>query len=101
LPGKRATIEGLTLEPLSARLKDKFGIPKEVSAGLVVTDVEHGSIGAFAGLRPGDVVLEVNRRAVAKPEDFKRAWERAEDRVLLLVQRRGARLFLVVRKPAT
>jgi serine protease Do len=41
---------GLTLAPLDAELRKQYEIPGEVSAGLVVTDVQRGSIGAFAGL---------------------------------------------------
>jgi serine protease Do len=64
----------------------------------VITAVQPGSAAASAGLRPGDVVLEVNRRAVNTVEGFQAEWARAQDQVLLLVQRGQATLFVAVRK---
>ncbi len=40
--------------------------------GVVVEEVEPGSIGARAGIRRGDVIFEVNRQEVKKPSDFAR-----------------------------
>jgi serine protease Do len=98
-PAKPATIDGLTLQPLDAGLRRKYEISKDVTTGLVVTDVKRGSVGAFAGLRPGDVLLEVNREPVKTPEDFKRAWKQSSDKVLFLVHRKGTTIFMAVTKP--
>ncbi len=38
--------------------------------GVVVEEVDPGSIGARAGIRRGDVIFEVNRREVKNPADF-------------------------------
>jgi S1-C subfamily serine protease len=69
-----------------------------VQHGVVITDLEPRSSAAKAGLRPGDVVLELNRVAVDSLAKFKEQYNKASGDVLLLVQRRGGTLFVVVRK---
>jgi S1-C subfamily serine protease len=66
--------------------------------GVVITDLSPRSSAAKAGLRPGDVVLELNRVAVDSLAKFKEQYAKASGDVLLLVQRRGGTVFLVVRK---
>jgi serine protease DegQ len=64
----------------------------------VITDLSPGSAAAKAGLRPGDVVVELNRAGVDSLAKFKEQYAKASGDVLLLVQRRGGTVFLVVRK---
>lgn len=91
-------LDGATLQPLDASLRQRFHVPDDVKAGVVVVDVDAGSAASRAGLRPGDVVLEVNRHKVRTLDDFKRVYERAKGRVLLLVHRGEGTIFLVVRR---
>jgi S1-C subfamily serine protease len=64
----------------------------------VITNVMPGGPAARAGLRPGDVLLEVNRKPVAGAREFGDAYAKAKGNVLLLVHRRGATLFLVLKR---
>jgi serine protease Do len=97
-PGRPGTIDGLSIAPLSPELREKYDITDKLGEGVVVTDVEQGSVGAFAGLRPGDVILEVNREPVSNADNFREAWNKAKERVLLLVHRQGATIFVAVTK---
>jgi serine protease Do len=97
-PGRPGTVDGLAIAPLSPDLRKKYDISEKLRTGVIVTDVDEGSVGAFAGLRPGDVILEVNREPVSGAESFRQAWSKAKDRVLLLVHRGGATIFMVVTK---
>jgi S1-C subfamily serine protease len=96
--GSPGSIDGVTVDPLTPALRDRYRIPREVTGGVVITAVQPGSQAASAGLRPGDVVLEVNRKAVTAVEEFQAEWARAQDQALLLVQRGEATLFIAVRK---
>jgi membrane-associated protease RseP (regulator of RpoE activity) len=51
---------GLQVEPLAPDRAERLGLP--FSHGLLVTDVASGGPGERAGLRRGDVILEVDRR---------------------------------------
>ena len=66
--------------------------------GLLVQDVEPDGRAADAGIQPGDVIVEVNRKPVASVDDLRAAVRGAADRpLLLLVNREGQDLFLTVR----
>jgi S1-C subfamily serine protease len=64
----------------------------------VITDVQSDSAAGMAGLRPGDVVLEVDRKKVTTVDQFKSQWKKSTGQVLLLVQRGDGTMFLVLSK---
>lgn len=55
--------------------------------GVIITQVEPGSLAAQAGLQPGMLITEVNRKPVSNTRQFARAVNEAkqEDSILLLV----------------
>jgi serine protease Do len=86
---------GLTLTPLTPEKARRLGVD-ERTRGLVVTGVDRK--GPTAGfLRPGDLILEVNRRPVASLKEFQRALGKGQN-TLLLVQRGSSQLFLVIQR---
>ena len=91
-------LDGVTLEELTPELRRTLGLGQDVQHGVAITDLERNSSAAKAGLRPGDVVLELNRTAVDSLAKFKELYAKASGDVLLLVQRHGGTVFLVVRK---
>ena len=91
-------LDGVRLEELTPEHRRTLGLGPEVQRGVVITGLSQGSSAAKAGLRPGDVVLELNRVAVDSLAKFKELYAKAAGDVLLLVQRRGGTVFLVVRK---
>ncbi len=92
---------GLHVEDLDADLAKKFKLGRD-EEGLVVTEVAKGSPAATAGLRPGDLVREVNRKAVDSVEGYRRAL-RVEDPGVpdVLLLKRGDSYFYVTLKPKT
>jgi serine protease Do len=91
---------GLELSPLDEEIREQFGIGGGVD-GLIITNVTPGGPAASKGLRPGDVILEVNQSPVATAADVQDAIDRSKSSgrgtVLMMVQQPdGERRFIVV-----
>jgi serine protease Do len=89
---------GLSLRSLTPQLRERLNVPPQVRQGVVVVDIARGSAAARTGLEQGDVILEVNRKAVGSPSQFAQRYRAVGSRVLLLVYRKGSTIFLVMPK---
>jgi serine protease Do len=89
-------LDGLTVEALSDAVRRRYDIPAQVTGGVAVTGVERGSAAARAGLRPGDVILEVDRKPVPTLDRFVDVWSAGKGRRVVVVNRGGVVRFLVV-----
>lgn len=94
-PGQGGALEGVDVETLNAEARRELRLPP-ATEGVVVTDVAPESAAAEAGLRPGDVIQEVNRRPVRSAEEFAQATGKPGDGTLLLVNRGGSTLYVTV-----
>ena len=90
---------GMTLGGLTADRARRLGVPSGTS-GAVITDVDQAGAAARAGLRPGDVILQVNRQAVASASEASKLLQevRSGGTALVLVWRQNQELFIPVRK---
>jgi serine protease Do len=68
---------GMEFSGLSDDMRKTFKI-KDGVKGVLVTSVEPGSAAAERGMRPGDVIEEVNHVAVEKPGDLTKALDAAK-----------------------
>jgi serine protease Do len=82
---------------LNADARQQLNVPADVH-GAAIADVRPGSPAEDAGLQPGDVVEEVNRKPVASAEQFANAVHGtpAGKDILLLVWSKGNSSFRVV-----
>ena len=96
--GQVDAVDGLQLAPVDPEFRARFRVPENLE-GLAVQSVEPGSMAARMGFRPGDVILEVNRRKVKHPADFKPAYDSTSKKALFLIFREGATLFIATPKP--
>ncbi len=88
---------GGSLVPVTPQLAKQFGSGSETQ-GLVVTDVDANGVAADAGIIRGDIILEVNRKAVSTAEEVESILKTAGEKpVLLLVSRKGSTIFMTVR----
>ena len=71
---------------------------EETGQGVQITSVDSDSIAGEAGIREGDIVLAINRQAVATLADLHaaRRTTRGKDSVLLLLRRGEANLFVAL-----
>src|SRR2546430_2290494 len=78
---------GLSVEPLTGEAAARLNLPSP--GGLLVTDVVSGSPADKAGLRRGDVIVEVGKKPVTDPTAFFRTLAQLKpgDRVLVFVHR--------------
>ncbi len=90
---------GLALEDGSPDLRRRFGLGE--TSGVVVSEVTPGSVAAEAGIEPGNLVREVDRRPVrSAAEAAQRVSASLEDgRVLLLVQEGRMARYVVLEAP--
>jgi serine protease Do len=90
---------GLVLEDITPTLAAHLRLPPGVTGALVV-QVAGDSPGERAGLNGGDIIMTINRRAVRSAAEARRELARARsgEPVFMLLWRRGAELFLQMRR---
>jgi serine protease Do len=90
------TLNGVTVGDLDRSARQQFDLPANVK-GVVVTDVTPDSPAAEAGLKPGDVIQEINRKPVRTADDAVKMTENTDSKTTLLrVWRNGGSHFVVV-----
>jgi serine protease Do len=89
--GSSEDVLGLTVEPLTPETARQNHL--SARSGLLVTEVAPGSPGAEAGIKPGDAIVEVNRRPVADAAGFRQiaAALKPGESVPVYLQRGGGR----------
>ena len=96
--GSTSALEGVTVDSINSEAASDLRISPNVH-GVVVTDVNQSSAAFDAGLRQGDVIVEVNRKPVASVSAFDNALHNASGgETLLLVNRNGFTEYIAVHK---
>jgi serine protease Do len=90
------SVFGLSAQDLTPELAQQLGV--EDGTGVVITDVRPGSPAAKADLRRGDVIVEVDRETVEDVRDLRSKLESGDDRVLMLISRGDATLFIPMKR---
>ncbi len=89
---------GLTVKSLTSELADQFNV--DVDKGVIVTAVEPDSVAERKGIRPGDVITEVNRLPVTNLKTFRDAVKGADPKrgVIINFISRGTSRFTVLKE---
>jgi len=90
---------GLTLGNLTPERARRMGVPSGTT-GALITDIEPGGAASRSNLRPGDVILQVNRQPVESAADAGRLLQRVPSggTAFLLIWRQNQEIFVPVRK---
>ena len=92
----QGTLNGVAVGDLDSRARQELNVPSNLK-GVVVTEVAPDSAAAQAGLRPGDVIQEINRKPVTSAEQAVQMTENNDNKKSLLrVWRDGGSRFVVV-----
>ncbi|NQT55114.1 MAG: DegQ family serine endoprotease, partial [Desulfobacteraceae bacterium] len=95
--GQEKPYLGMTVEELTPQLAQNLGIPE--TSGLVVVQVNNNTPAAEAGLKQGDIILEIDQITVKKLEQFNKKIQdyKKGDNILFLIKRGGATLYLTLK----
>ena len=85
---------GMSIEPLTADRAKELGV--DTRSGVLVAAVQPGSLASQAGLRPGDVIEQVDRKPVTSVDQLRSALSSGDAPALLLVHRGGTTLFVTL-----
>ena len=97
---KGVEIHGMTLQPLSDAIRQRFDISKDTQ-GVLVVDVTERSSAAEKGIRPGDIIMEISQEEVKTPqqvvERLKTAEKENRKSALLLINRDGESRYVSIK----
>jgi serine protease Do len=100
--GAKAEIEeksdlGMTVEKITPELVRQFGLSER--SGLVVVHVEKNSPAENAGIRQGDILVEIDQEPINELGKYSEKLQEYEkgDTILFLVKRKGTTLYLTIK----
>jgi serine protease Do len=95
--GKSSALAGLEVQNLTPDISSKLNLARGTQ-GVVVNNVESGSVAEEAGIQAGDVVVELNRKPVRNTDDFRRLSKAIgkDESALLLLVRQNRKLFVAI-----
>ena len=91
-----ASAFGLRVQDVTPEIAEQLGLDEPT--GVVVTAVAPGSPAEEAGVRRGDVILEVDRYEVKNTAQLQEKLEESDEGTLLLVKRGDATLFVPIKR---
>ena len=91
-------LAGIEVQAMDKKTARELGL-SEKAKGVVVTNIDPESPAGDSGLREGDVIQEINRQEIKSVKDFEKIASglKKDQPALLLINRRGASLFLTVK----
>lgn len=87
---------GFSVFPVTEQVRSDISLPRDVQ-GVLVSTVESRTPAALAGIRVGDVVLEINGTATPRMMEFYRELHRADRNVSVTLLRDGSRIEVDIR----
>lgn len=94
---QQGAFSGLSVMTMTEDIARQLGLGRD-EAGVVVVSVQEGSPAEEAGIRRGDVILEIDRRRVANIDAFNEIASgiKSDETVLLFVNRGGRKFYITI-----
>ncbi len=102
MPAKKVdydnALKGLTVQELSASLRDQAGLPEDLK-GVMITGMAPDSP-AQGILQPRDVIMQVDQAEIKSLADYEKVASKIKkhDTVLLLIYRGGASIYITIKE---
>jgi len=95
---ENGALTGLVVRELTPDIARRMGIDEQ-EKGVIAVKVDPDSRVYEGGVRPGDLILQINQKNIVTLEDYKQAATKikSKDRALLLIRRKGEDLFVTIR----
>jgi serine protease Do len=92
---------GFTAKALTKELAEQFGV-KDMTNGVIVTDVTANRMAAQRGVAPGDIIVKMNNKTISTLDDFQKAIKAVTPggSLTLNLNSKGDSKFKVLRAPS-
>ncbi|MBN2062625.1 MAG: DegQ family serine endoprotease [Deltaproteobacteria bacterium] len=96
-PSVEETDLGMIVEEITPQMARQYNLPAD--SGMIITQVEEGSAGEEAGLRRGDIILEIDQAPVKTLSEYrdKISKYKKNDTILFLIKRQDATIYLTLK----
>jgi serine protease Do len=88
---------GLTVGDITPEMAREYNLTEK--SGVIILQVDSGSLAEEVGLQPGDIVVEIDMEKITNTNQFNKKIKgyKAGVTILLLVKREGSSLFLTLK----
>ena len=93
--GAQESLKGLEVQNLTDQIRQMYHIPSDVT-GVFVANVKENSAADKAGIKPGDVIIQVEDMDIKSVEDLKRAFEKYKGPKRVFINRRGLPMIKIL-----
>ncbi|TFG76750.1 MAG: PDZ domain-containing protein, partial [Thermodesulfobacteriales bacterium] len=103
-PDQKAQIEnevrenlGIRVKKLTPEIAKRFNLDQD--DGVIISNVQQGSAAGDAGLQPGDIILEIDKKPINTLDNYSEALENVKsgDTALFLVKRGSNTIYSAIR----
>ncbi len=90
-------LKGIAVQDITPEIANRLNLPSKIK-GIVITDIEGGSLAEASGLQRGDIILEIDRKKIINTHEYEAIVSKIKpkDSVLLLIYRRGSTFYLTI-----
>ena len=85
---------GMTVQEITPEIAQHLGL--SIKKGIIVVDVQEGSVAEEVGIQPQDIILQVNKVKITTMKEYQKEIAKAGEKgsILLLIKRGKATFFV-------